>query len=70
MSKCTAVSKFAQPGQRHKWGAIRRLGPEIFRYCLACGEEQFDKQIPASVRRQFELESSVRARTKRRGVAR
>lgn len=68
MSKCAAVSKFAQPAQRHSWGAIRRAtvpggGYLLVRDCMnACGDYQANFEIPASVRRQFELESSVRER--------
>jgi hypothetical protein len=63
VSKCAKVSPFAQPARRHRWSAIAytpvtRAG--IFRYCLnLCGAEQCDNEIPASARRQFELERST-----------
>lgn len=63
MSKCVAVSKFAQPAQRHKWSAIKVEGVALIRDCLnGCGDWQEGTEIPISARRQFALESSVRER--------
>lgn len=73
MSKCAAVSKFSQPGQRHKWSAVKDAGAFIYHECLnLCGTWQEGTEIPSGVRRQFEFEakltSSMRVLKRRSGT--
>lgn len=68
MSKCEAVNRFAQPGQRHRWSVIRAISLngralELYRFCINyCGAQQTGTQIPAGVRRQYDLETKHGAR--------